>query len=84
MDLDHHSLLPSICVSDLGNTIAWTANFQEYLALDGLLLWSDLKLAVLHVASGTSRKVSLMLLSLSVSQIGAFIGVKGQTETTFQ
>lgn len=84
MDLNHHAFLPSIHISDFGDTIPWPTDFQEDLALDTVLSRSHCKLGFLGISSSTSGQICLMFLSLSVCEIGTFIGVKSQTETAFE
>lgn len=83
VNLHHHTLLSSIRVSDLGDTVTRSANFEEDFTLDIALRGGDHKLRFLCIASGATGKVGLMLLSLRVREVGAFVRVQCQAETTF-
>ena len=39
---------------------------------------------IARVLGGTTGEIGLMLLSLGVREVGAFVGVEGETETTFE
>ena len=82
--LHHHTLFAGISVSDLGNTVTRTSNLQEDLLVHALLCRRDHKLGFLQVPRRSASEVGLMLLSLGVCEVGAFIGVEGETETTFE
>lgn len=82
--LHHHTLLSSVSVSDLGHPVARTPNLEEDLLVDILLSGRDHELGLLQVARRSAGEVRLMLLSLRVCEVGAFVGVQRETETTFQ
>ncbi len=84
MHLHHHTLLSSVSVSDLGHPVARTPNLEEDLLVDILLSGRDHELGLLQVARRSAGEVRLMLLSLRVCEVGAFVGVQRETETTFQ
>ena len=84
VNLYHHTLLPSVPVADLRNTIPRTADFEEHLLMDTLLGWCDHELRLLQVASSTAGQVRLMLLPLRVREVRALVGVESKTETTFE
>ena len=84
MHLHHETLLPSVDVADLRDAITRPTNLQEDLALHILLRRRDHELGILRVTRSTASKVGLMLLALSVGEVGAFIGVKSKTKSTFK
>ena len=84
MDLHHQTLLPSIDVADFRDAITWPTDLEEDLALHILLRRRNHELGILRVTSSTTSKVGLMLLALSVGEVGAFIGVKSKTKSTFK
>lgn len=84
VDLDHHALLPSVFVPDLGHSISRATNFQEDFALNVSLRGRNHQLRVFGIAGGATSKVGLMLLSLGVSQVGAFVGMQCQAQSTFE
>ena len=79
VNLYHHTLLPSVPVADLRNSIPRTTDFEEHFLMDTLLGWCDHELSLLQVASSTPSQVRLMLLPLSVCKVGTFIGVESET-----
>ena len=84
VDLHHHTLLPRVVIPDLGDAVSRSPNLQENFSLDVALRRSDHQLRVFGISSGTTREIGLVLFALSVGQVGAFIGVEGQAETTFE
>ena len=84
VDLNHHALLASVPVANLGDAVARSPNFEEDLLVNTLLRGSNHELCLLEVASSATRKVGLVLLALGVSKVGAFVGMKCETETTFE
>ena len=84
MYLNHHTFLPCVTVSHLGDAVTRSTNLQEGLCLNIALRRRDHQLRFFEIPGRTTRKVSLMLLSLGVCEGGAFIGVEGETETTFE
>lgn len=52
--------------------------------MDILLSGRDHELGLLKVARRSAGEVRLMLLSLRVCEVGPFVGVQRETETTFQ
>ena len=82
--LHHHTLFAGISVSDLGNTVARTSNLQKNLLVHALLCRRNHELGFLQVPRRSASGVGLMLLSLGVCEVGTFIGVEGETETTFE
>ena len=78
MYLHHHSFLSSVSVTNLGNTVTWPTNFKEDFSLDVCLSGSNHELCVFSIACSTTSKISLVFLSLGVSQIRSFVRVQRQ------
>ena len=76
MNLDHHTLFAHLQVPHLGHTVSGSTDFQEDFPLHGALRRRDHQLRVLRVSGCTSSKVSLMLFSLRVSEVRAFVRVQ--------
>ena len=47
--------------------------------MDGGLRWGDGELVFLHVTSGTSRKIGLVLLTLRMRKVRALVRVERKT-----
>lgn len=77
--LDHHSFLSSIPVSDFRDTVSWSADLQEDLALHIVLSRGNHKLRLLCITSGAPCKVCLMFLPLCMGEVRSFVGVQRQT-----
>ena len=75
MDLNHHTLLARVPVPNFRDTVSRATNLQKDLFVDALLRRRNCELGLLQVAGRTSCEVSLVLLSLRVGKVGAFIGV---------
>lgn len=84
MDLHHHALLTSVPVADFGYTVSWPTDFQENLALHAARRRGNHELRVLGIPGSTTSEVGLMFLSLSMCQVGTFICVECQAQTTFK
>ena len=84
MDLHHQTLLPSVDVADLRDAITRPTNLEEDFALHILLRRRDHELGIFRVTRSTASKVGLMLLALSMGEVGAFIGVESKTKSTFE
>lgn len=84
VDLHHHPLLPRVVIPDLGDSVPRPPNLQENFSLDVALRRSDHQLCVFGISSGTTGKVGLVLFALCVGEVGAFVGVESQAETTFE
>jgi len=74
--LHHHAFLVRLAVPHLGHAVTGAADLQEHLALHARLLRRDLQLALFHVARCAPREVRLVLFSLGVGEVGAFVCVE--------
>lgn len=83
MHLHHHTFLPGVPIPNLRDPVSWPSNLQENLAVDRGLGWGDGELVFLHVTSGTSREIGLVLLTLRMRKVGTLVCVKRETQTTF-
>lgn len=84
MHLNHHPFLAGVLITDFGYPIAWATDFEEHLPLYAALGRCDHELSFFGIAGGTTGKVRLMLFTLGVGQVGAFICMERQAKTTFQ
>jgi hypothetical protein len=85
MYLHHHTLFTRVPVAHLGYSVTRPSNLKEdfslYVRLRGR---RHHELCLLHVSCRTPGKIRLVLFTLRVGKVRAFIGVKCQAETTFQ
>jgi len=79
MHLHHHTFLSGIPIPNFCDTVARPPNLQENLAVDGGLRRGDGELVFLHVTSGTSRKIRLVLLTLRMRKVRALVRVERET-----
>jgi len=79
MHLHHHTFLSGIPIPDFCDSVTRPSNLQENLAVDGGLRRGDGELVFLHVTSGTSRKIRLVLLTLRMRKVRALVRVKRET-----
>ena len=69
MYLNHHTFLPCVTVSHLCDAVTRSTNLQEGLCLNIALRRRDHQLRFFEIPRRTTRKVSLMLLSLRVGKV---------------
>jgi len=82
--LHHHTFLSGIPIPNLRDSVPRPSNLEENFAVHGGLGWGDGELVFLHVTSRTPCEIRLVLLTLRVRKVRAFICVQRETETTFQ
>jgi hypothetical protein len=83
MHLHHHTLLPSVPISHLGNPVTRSTNFDEDFALYIALRRRDHQLSIFRITSGSASKIGLVLFTLRVREVRTFVGVQREAETTF-
>jgi hypothetical protein len=99
MDLDHHPLphnpilratnrIPVHVILDpfphLGHPVSGASNFQELFLSDVGGGGGYEEGGLFEVACGATGEVGLVLFPLRMREVGAFVGVQRQAETTFQ
>lgn len=75
MHLHHHAFFSSVPVPHLRHAVSRSADLQKDLALYIALGGSNHQLCFLEIPGSTSCEICLVLLSLSVRQVGTFICV---------
>ena len=84
MHLHHHTFLSGVPIPNFRDPVSWPSNLQENLAVNRGLGWGDGELIFLHVTSGTSCEIRLVLLTLRMRKVGALVCVEREAQTTFQ
>lgn len=69
---------------DFGHPVPGPSDLQKDLMSDGAGRGSDEELGVLVVFGGSTGEVGLVLFTLGVCEVGAFVGVQGEAETAFE
>ena len=84
MHLHHHAFLACINVSDFGNSVSWSTNFEKDFPLNRACGRGDHQLSVFGITGGTTGKVGLVLFTLRMCKVRSFVCVQRQTETAFE
>ena len=84
MDLNHHAFLASVYVAYFGDTITWSSDFEENFPVYVGLSRGNHQLRFFGIASSSASKIGLVLFTLCMSEIRAFISVERQAQSTFQ